>query len=40
MIMFKCEEFNKSIGQFSNYIKDIEGMKLNGKEILYDSDLV
>ena len=40
MIMFKCEEFNKSIGQFSNYIKDIEGMKLNGKEILYDCDLV
>ena len=40
IIMFKCEEYNKSILQFSKYIKDIEEMKLNEKAIPYDVDLV
>ena len=39
-LMFSCEEYNKSILQFSQYIKDIEGMKLNDKAIFYDVDLV
>ena len=39
-LMYRCEEYNKSILQFSQYIKDIEGMKINDKAIFYDVDLV
>ena len=39
-LMYSCEEYNKSILQFSQYIKDIEGMKINDKAIFYDVDLV
>lgn len=39
-IMFKCEEYNRSILSFFDYIQDVLNMKLNETPITYDVDLI
>ena len=38
--MFKCEEYNRAILSFFDYIQDVLNMKLNETPNTYDVDLI